>query len=273
MPPAPRRSCCIYAPQLSDEARAEAGAARRLRLLCHRPRHGRAPRRRHVAPGRDRRMGEPGGLDLRPRLVAARRLERRFDRLPAGRAACRSSASFAPAAIIGRRAPSRRRAARARSSALLRAAATTDESTESFYGLLARETLGMPTKLARRSRSSASIRRSTSCPTSSARSSSPGSASRRSPRRCFATRRRSDSPTEHHALIELAKRLDLPAAQLWLANNGQWGARSDAGRPLSQPALATGQRLAGRSGPCLRPHRPGIRLPPHRRQPRRARSA
>src|SRR4029079_9115699 len=35
-------------------------------------------------------------------------------------------------------------------------------------------------------------------------------------------------PTEHHALIALAKRLDLPAAQLWLANNGQWGARSDA---------------------------------------------
>ena len=34
-------------------------------------------------------------------------------------------------------------------------------------------------------------------------------------------------PTEHHALIQLAKRLDLPAAQLWLANNGQPGARSD----------------------------------------------
>jgi soluble lytic murein transglycosylase-like protein len=35
-------------------------------------------------------------------------------------------------------------------------------------------------------------------------------------------------PTEHHALIQVAKRLDLPAAQLWLANNGQYGARSDA---------------------------------------------
>ena len=35
-------------------------------------------------------------------------------------------------------------------------------------------------------------------------------------------------PTEHHALIQLARRLDLPAAQLWLADNGQWGARSDA---------------------------------------------
>jgi len=29
-------------------------------------------------------------------------------------------------------------------------------------------------------------------------------------------------------LIQLAKKLDLPAAQLWLANNGQYGARSDA---------------------------------------------
>ena len=35
------------------------------------------------------------------------------------------------------------------------------------------------------------------------------------------------APSEHHALIQLAKRLDLPAAQLYLANNGQWGARAD----------------------------------------------
>jgi soluble lytic murein transglycosylase-like protein len=59
-------------------------------------------------------------------------------------------------------------------------------------------------------------------------------------------------PTEHHALIELAKRLDLPAAQLWLANNGQPGARSDPSdrypnpgwRPVNgwrvDPALAYG---------------------------------
>jgi soluble lytic murein transglycosylase-like protein len=59
-------------------------------------------------------------------------------------------------------------------------------------------------------------------------------------------------PSEHHALIQLAKRLDLPAAQLWLANNGQWGARSDSTdrypnpqwRPINgwrvDPALAYG---------------------------------
>lgn len=42
-------------------------------------------------------------------------------------------------------------------------------------------------------------------------------------------------PTEHHALIQLAKKLDLPAAQLWLANNGQPGARSDAADRYPNP--------------------------------------
>jgi soluble lytic murein transglycosylase-like protein len=42
-------------------------------------------------------------------------------------------------------------------------------------------------------------------------------------------------PTEHHALIQLAKRLDLPAAQLWLANHGQPGARSDASDRYPNP--------------------------------------
>jgi soluble lytic murein transglycosylase-like protein len=44
------------------------------------------------------------------------------------------------------------------------------------------------------------------------------------------------APSEHHALIQRAKRLDLPAAQLWLANNGQWGARSDASDRYPNPA-------------------------------------
>ena len=43
------------------------------------------------------------------------------------------------------------------------------------------------------------------------------------------------APAEHHALIQLAKRLDLPAAQLWLANNGQPGARSDAADRYPNP--------------------------------------
>jgi soluble lytic murein transglycosylase-like protein len=43
------------------------------------------------------------------------------------------------------------------------------------------------------------------------------------------------NPAEHHALIQLAKQLDLPAAQLWLANNGQPGARSDAADRYPNP--------------------------------------
>jgi soluble lytic murein transglycosylase-like protein len=42
-------------------------------------------------------------------------------------------------------------------------------------------------------------------------------------------------PTEHHSLIQVAKKLDLPAAQLWLANNGQPGARSDAADRYPNP--------------------------------------
>jgi soluble lytic murein transglycosylase-like protein len=42
-------------------------------------------------------------------------------------------------------------------------------------------------------------------------------------------------PTEHHALIQVAKKLDLAAAQLWLANNGLPGARSDAADRYPNP--------------------------------------
>ena len=43
------------------------------------------------------------------------------------------------------------------------------------------------------------------------------------------------APSEHHALIQLAKRLDLAAAQLWLANNGQPGALTDAADRYPNP--------------------------------------
>ena len=134
---------------------------------------------------------------------------------------------------------------------LLKAAASAAESPESFYGLLARETLGMPTQLppdrfigfdppvehlpnVRRARELVRI-------------GEPALAEE-----MLRHQARIGTPSEHHALIQLAKKLDLPAAQLWLANNGQWGARSDAAdrypnprwRPLNgwrvDPALAFG---------------------------------
>ena len=145
----------------------------------------------------------PAGRAARP---AARTPRRRLLLGGARRAGCRPSA-------VGRSLAEGRRKRRSR---------------ESFYGLLARETLGHRHEAAGDPFVGFDPPDRPICPTSSARSSWPGSASRRWPRRCFATRPRSALPTEHHALIQLAKRLDLPAAQLWLANNGQWGARSDA---------------------------------------------
>lgn len=134
---------------------------------------------------------------------------------------------------------------------LLRAAVASPESTESFYGLLARETLGVSTALAgdpfigfdppvdtlpnvQRAKELASI-------------GEPALAEE-----MLRHQAKIGLPTEHHALIQLAKQLDLPAAQLWLANHGQWGARSDSAdrypnprwRPVNgwrvDPALAFG---------------------------------
>ena len=107
-------------------------------------------------------------------------------------------------------------------------------SAESFYGLLARETLGMDTRLGtnpfvhgdppidnlpnvRRAIELANI----------------GEASlaeemlRHQARICV--------PSEHHALIQVAKRLDLAAAQMWLANTGQPGALVDAADRYPNP--------------------------------------
>jgi soluble lytic murein transglycosylase-like protein len=134
---------------------------------------------------------------------------------------------------------------------LLRQAATGDEAAESFYGLLARETLGMQTKLGQdpfiafdpRIDNLPNVKRAIEL----VKIGEPALAEE-----MLRHQARIGQPSEHHALIELAKRLDLPAAQLWLADNGQWGARSDADdrypspswRPLGgwrvDPALAFG---------------------------------
>src|SRR5258705_6815716 len=110
---------------------------------------------------------------------------------------------------------------------LLKAAASSAESPESFYGLLARESLGMDTKLNPTPfigndppiDPAPNVARAVEL----VRIGEPGLAEeliRHQAKICV--------PTEHDALTRLAKRLALPAAQLWLANNGQWGARADA---------------------------------------------
>jgi soluble lytic murein transglycosylase-like protein len=107
--------------------------------------------------------------------------------------------------------------------AFLKAAAN---SSESFYGLVARETLGMETKLSQDPNSSfdpsiahlPNVQRAIEL----VKIGEPALAEE-----LLRHQAKIGNPGEHHALIQLAKQLDLPAAQLWLANNGQPGARSD----------------------------------------------
>lgn len=114
---------------------------------------------------------------------------------------------------------------------LLRSAAT---SAESFYGLIALETLGMDTKLSadpfigsdppvahhpnvQRATELARIGEATLA------------------EELLRHQARIGAPSEHHALIQVANKLDLPAAQLWLANFGQPGARADASDRYPNP--------------------------------------
>ncbi|GAA3888470.1 lytic transglycosylase domain-containing protein [Sphingomonas limnosediminicola] len=107
---------------------------------------------------------------------------------------------------------------------LLKAAA---QSPESFYGLVARQTLGMDTKLPSDPllgfdppiEQLPNVQRAVELVSIG----EPSLAEE-----LLRHQAKIGLPTEHHALIQLAKKLDLPAAQLWLANNGQPGARSDA---------------------------------------------
>ena len=115
---------------------------------------------------------------------------------------------------------------------LLKAAAS---SAESFYGLLARETLGMETKLAADPHVSRdpsidqipNVQRAKEL----VRIGEPALAEE-----LLRHQAKIGAPSEHHALIQLAKALDLPAAQLWLANNGQYGAVADAADRYPNPA-------------------------------------
>ncbi|MES2120979.1 MAG: lytic transglycosylase domain-containing protein [Pseudomonadota bacterium] len=124
---------------------------------------------------------------------------------------------------------------------LLRAAAA---SPESFYGLIARETLGMETRVGSDPLVAydppvdhlPNVKRAIEL----ARIGEPALAEEMLRHQAMI-----GNPAEHHALIQLAKRLDLPAAQLWLANHGQPGARSDPSDRYPNPKWAplTGWRV------------------------------
>ena len=110
---------------------------------------------------------------------------------------------------------------------LLKAAASTAEGPESFYGLIARETLGMSTTLGTDPLSGydpsidqyPNVQRAIEL----AKIGEPALAEQ-----MMIHQAKIGAASEHHALIQLAKRLDLPAAQLYLAKYGQYGAQADA---------------------------------------------
>jgi soluble lytic murein transglycosylase-like protein len=223
----------IYAPQLSVEARAEAGQrvafvyyvlgldmdARRVSDTWRQGATGEwASQAAWVSGLASWRLGdcESASRDFQQVAALAQQRELRAGGLYwAARAEqqCRRPASVEP---------------------LLRAAANTAEGPESFYGLLARETLGMSTKLpddpfAGRDPQVdqyANVQRAMEL----ARIGEPALAEE-----MLRHQAKIGQPAEHHALIQLAKKLDLPAAQLWLAHNGQPGARSDAADRYPNP--------------------------------------
>ncbi len=105
---------------------------------------------------------------------------------------------------------------------LLKAAA---RSSESFYGLLARETLGTDKRLPQGAQaglgsieSLPNVRRAREL----VRIGQPWLAEQLIKHQAQIGR-----PGDHQALVELTKSLDLPSAQYWLAHNGQRGARVD----------------------------------------------
>lgn len=103
---------------------------------------------------------------------------------------------------------------------LLKAAAA---SPESFYGLLARETLGTDTRIADAPLvSTASVDRlpDVQRATKLAAIGETGLA-----QDMLRYQARIGSPANQEALIAVARRLNLAGAQYWLATNGQWGAR------------------------------------------------
>ena len=265
MPPAPKRPCSSPRRSCRSRPAPRPGSAPPSSIMS-----SAATSMRGASPtpgGRERvANGRPGGVDFRSRFMAPQRFQRRLIRLPAGGPARRAARASRRRLLLGGAVgtgcgPS------AVGRALLRAAAL---SPESFYGLVARETLGMETRLSSDPFVAndppvgqlPNVKRATEL----ARIGEPALAEE-----MLRHQAKIGNPSEHHALIQTAKRLDLAGGAAMACQ--PWPARRPlrSGRPLSQPALGAAQRLAGRSRPRLRPHRPGIRVPPDRGQCRRRR--
>jgi soluble lytic murein transglycosylase-like protein len=114
---------------------------------------------------------------------------------------------------------------------LLKAAAT---SAESFYGLLARETLGTDTRLPPVPRvSTAAV---DNLPNVRRAEALAGIGENALAEEMLRHQAKIGSPSDHPALLEVARRLNLAGAQYWLATNGQSGVRVAAAERYPSPS-------------------------------------
>jgi soluble lytic murein transglycosylase len=127
---------------------------------------------------------------------------------------------------------------------LLKAAAA---SPESFYGLLARETLGADKRLPKDAHNGLS--RVEDVPNVRRAEALVGIGQHWLAESMLKHQAQIGRPSEHHGLIEVAKRLDLASAQYWLAHNGQNGAVVDAVDRYPTPRW--GPRSGWRIDPAL----------------------
>ena len=107
---------------------------------------------------------------------------------------------------------------------LLRAA---DQSAESFYGLMARETLGIERKLPRGA-TPRDLAQVEAMPNIRRAKALAAIGRRAHAEEMLRHQAKICRPGEHRALIRVADHLDLPGAQFWLAHFGQPGASADA---------------------------------------------
>ena len=113
---------------------------------------------------------------------------------------------------------------------LLRAAA---RSAESFYGLVARETLGMATSIAAPAPADAAIVEA--LPNVRRAEALVGIGERALAEEALRHQARIGRPTDQRALIAVAQKLDLAGAQYWLATNGQPGTAIEAAARYPRP--------------------------------------
>jgi soluble lytic murein transglycosylase-like protein len=115
---------------------------------------------------------------------------------------------------------------------LLKAAA---RSQESFYGLLARETLGMDKRLPKAASLPRDLQAMIALPNVRRASELLAMGRRAQAEELLRHQAKICNPSDHQKLVRVAEQLNLPGAQFWLAHFGQPGARVDAADRYPMP--------------------------------------